>query len=355
MPSSGALRHSAPALAGWAVLLTGWVWLGQQGQRLGWSLASGVLAVALWWALRVLFAQSGFVHRLPRQASVWLGAVTVGGAMGVASLPASPTAHALLLALAGVWALWSAALEAGSRGACTTATRGLPAAASLPQTTMGLMMGSLWLSTNGCALAGLPPATVVGFHVLLMSALPVLASRWRLPPQWPCAAQALPLALLLAGSLVLQLGNGVVHGATGMALLALGACAAEGNRLQRMEKSPTSPLFFRLWCVPQPSKAGANSTLSPAVSLRFPLPRRLLAGALQGAPLHTARHCTALAGPALLLAVGWWSTTLGPQALQAAYGLLGAVAFLALLRLGAQTASRCVHHPSTQETLHEQH
>jgi hypothetical protein len=26
----------------------------------------------------------------------------------------------------------------------------------------------------------------------------------------------------------------------------LGACAAEAHRLQRMEKSPTSPLFFRL-------------------------------------------------------------------------------------------------------------
>lgn len=308
MPSPGALHPSAHALARWIVLLTGWVWLGQQGQRLGWSLASGVLAVALWWALRVLFAQSGFVQRLPRQASVWLGTATAGGALGVASLAASPSAHALLLVLCTVWALWSAALEASSLRD-TTHPHG--AAALLPQTAMGLMMGSLWLSSSWCAMAGLPPATVVGFHVLLMAVLPAIASWWRLPPQWPqWAAQALPLTLVLAGSIVLQLGKGVAHGATGMALLALAwalACALPGA----------------------PSHAGL-------------VPR-------------TARHCAALAGPALLLAVGWWSPTLGPQALQAAYGLLGAGALLALLRLGAQTASRLLHHPSTQETLHEQH
>ena len=42
----------ALALARWTALLMGWVWLGAQGQRLGWSVASGVLPVALWWALR---------------------------------------------------------------------------------------------------------------------------------------------------------------------------------------------------------------------------------------------------------------------------------------------------------------
>jgi hypothetical protein len=36
----------ARALARWIVLLLGWVWLGAQGQRLGWALASGVVPVA---------------------------------------------------------------------------------------------------------------------------------------------------------------------------------------------------------------------------------------------------------------------------------------------------------------------
>jgi hypothetical protein len=288
------------ALVHWAALLMGWVWLGQQGQRLGWSVASGVLAVALWWALRVLFAQSGFIHRLPRQSSIWLGAFTVGGALGVAGLAASPMAHALLLVLAGVWALWSASLEASSPSPIAMPCG---AAASLPNTAMGLMMGSLWLTSSWCATAGLPPATVVGFHVLIMAVLPALASRWRLAP-W--AAQAGPLTLMLAGSIVLQLGNGAAHGATGMGLLAL-------------------------------------------------------AWALQGTPRsavpahHIARHWAALAGPALLLAVGWYSPTLGPQVLQAAYGLLGAGALLGLLGLGLQATIRFVHPRTPGETFHEQH
>jgi hypothetical protein len=296
-----AQHPSAQALLRWGLLLTGWVWLGQQGQRLGWSVASGVLAVALWWALRVLFAQSGLVKQLPRRALVWLGAVTVGGALGVASLPASPAAHTLLLVLAGVWALWSAALEAGSPSAIAYPCG---AAAALPQTAMGLMMGSLWLTSSWCATAGLPPATVVGFHVLLMAVLPTLASLFRLPAQRPpWAAQALPLALVLGGSLVLQLGNGWAHGATGMALLAL-AWALQ---------APQHPAF------------------------------------------HTARRWGALAGPALLLAVGWWSPTLGPQVLQAAYGLLGVGAFLALLGQGLQAATRFLHPQTPGETFHEQH
>jgi hypothetical protein len=260
-----------------------------------------VLAVAIWWALRVLFAQSGFIQRLPRQASVWLGMGTVGGALGVASLPASPAAHTLLLVLAGVWALWSAALEAGSPSAIAYPCG---AAAALPQTAMGLMMGSLWLTSSWCATAGLPPATVVGFHVLLMAVLPALASLFRLPPQRPpWAAQALPLALVLGGSLVLQLGNGWAHGATGMALLALA------------------------WALQAPQHPAS----------------------------HTARRWGALAGPALLLAVGWWSPTLGPQVLQAAYGLLGVGAFLALLGQGLQAATRFLHPQTPGETFHEQH
>ena len=42
----GALSH-AGEVAQWVLMLLGWLWLGEQGMRLGWSLASGVLAVSL--------------------------------------------------------------------------------------------------------------------------------------------------------------------------------------------------------------------------------------------------------------------------------------------------------------------
>ena len=58
------LRTEALALARWTALLMGWVWLGAQGQRLGWSVASGVLPVALWWAMRGLLA-----HTMPSAPS----------------------------------------------------------------------------------------------------------------------------------------------------------------------------------------------------------------------------------------------------------------------------------------------
>ncbi|WP_439113684.1 hypothetical protein [Hydrogenophaga sp.] len=360
-------RSSAPylaqALARWTVLLIGWVWLGLQGQRLGWSVASGVLAVALWWALRLVFAQSRFIRHLPPHAPVLLGAITAGGALGVAGLAASTTAHALLLALACVWALWSAALGASSGharcpghwagwppllGAGLTglamgapgllATLGLQpapgtaaacvllfvaalqlgvssahsvdhpapqtAAALLPQTAMGLMMGTLWLASAWCATAALPASTVVALHVLLMAALPGLARLRALPRQRPpAAAQTLPLSLVLLGTVVLLWGNGPAHGFTGMGLLAL-AWALRGGRFTAT--TPTHP---------------------PSCS----------ASAL-------ARHCAPLGGPALLLAVGWFSPTLGPQALQAAYGLLGACALVALLHQAVR-AWRAGHTP----------
>ena len=46
--ASDALAH-AGEVAHWTLLLLGWLWLGEQGSRLGWSLASGVMPVALWW------------------------------------------------------------------------------------------------------------------------------------------------------------------------------------------------------------------------------------------------------------------------------------------------------------------
>ncbi|MEY4662235.1 MAG: hypothetical protein RLZZ239_708, partial [Pseudomonadota bacterium] len=37
----------------WGVTLLAWLWLGEQGMRLGWGVASGVLAVVVWWTARL--------------------------------------------------------------------------------------------------------------------------------------------------------------------------------------------------------------------------------------------------------------------------------------------------------------
>lgn len=363
-------RSSAPcpslhAVVRWTVLLMGWVWLGQQGQRLGWSVASGVLAVALWWAVRLIFEHSRCIGRLPTHATVLLGAITAGGALGVAGLAASTTAHTLLLALACVWALWSAALEASEGHArcpghwagwppllaagLTGLTMGAPdllatlglqpapgtaaasallcvaalqlrvsnacrvvrpashtAAALLPQTAMGLMMGTLWLASAWCATVGLPASTMVGLHVLLMAVLPGLTRLQALAHQLPHgAAQVLPLTLVLLGAVGLLWGNGSVQGFASMGLLAL-ASALHGGR-------------FTAHGTPQTAK---QTTARPGLAHRW-------------APMG---------GPALLLTVGWFSPTLGPQALQSAYGLLGACALAALLHR-AVCAWRLRHSP----------
>lgn len=342
------LPPAAHALARWTVLLMGWVWLGQQGQRLGWSVASGVLAVALWWALRLVFGRCVRQPARPRSTAVLLGVVTVAGVLLLAQSATGTPARALLLALAAVWALWSASLEAsGPAARCQRPWAGWPplvaalltwtvlgtsaaplphgwaagalllgsallgglatpqrpphttawhtdtASSALPQTAMGLMMGSLWLGTAWCTAAGWPLHTVVGLHLALMAAMPGLTRLDWIPlTLTPLAKQVLPLALLALGALVLLTGEGTAHGVTGMVLMAL-AWALQGDR----------------------QAAG-----------------------------HPRASACALGGPALLLAVGLWSPALGPQALLLAYGLLGLFSLVALVALLAQ-AWRTPHTP----------
>lgn len=117
-------QHSAFAHAGevaqWALLLMGWLWLGEQGMRLGWSLASGVLAVSLWWAARLLCRGSDWALN----ARPWVMAVCGGlSALGVwlpevlRSVDASDLnwPHAGLLAVALIWGAWSGMVETRSR------------------------------------------------------------------------------------------------------------------------------------------------------------------------------------------------------------------------------------------------
>ncbi|MDP2073269.1 hypothetical protein [Hydrogenophaga sp.] len=333
------LPPEALALARWTALLMGWVWLGAQGQRLGWSVASGVLPVALWWALRLLFAQAGLPARLAPTVAPLLGAATALGALLVGQWQPAATGHVALLVLATVWAAWSASLDVPvARGACRRSWSGGPpllaaaltalcttgalpamhslwaapvvlllaaalgrpptvpnapdaapsAASALPATAMGLMMGTLWLNNAWCSAAGWSPATAVMVHLGAMAALPVL-TRLDLVPRHLSApwAERLPLALLALGAGVLLAGTGATHGLVGMGLLALAWSVHAGRH--RSEAFPPSPLAVAGW---------------------------------------------ALCGPALLLAVGWLSPTTGPWAQQLAYSLIGGAALLALLATG---------------------
>jgi hypothetical protein len=63
--ANDALAH-AGEVAQWTLLMLGWLWLGEQGSRLGWSLASGVMAVAL-------LAASGLIFCSPFTVSVTSG------------------------------------------------------------------------------------------------------------------------------------------------------------------------------------------------------------------------------------------------------------------------------------------
>jgi hypothetical protein len=327
----------------WTALLMGWVWLGAQGQRLGWSVASGLVPVALWWALRITFAhgvRNAHTRSGPLVGTRWLGGLTALGVLLVGQLPQTSLGHGALLLLAVVWAAWLVQLEqAGAHGHCRPRWRGaaplaaglltalcttdlLPASASpwvstlvllavaavkvrprsshaspgaplslwsarptgsavssLPATAMGLMMGSLWLNNVWCNAAGWSSTEVVLMHLGLMGAMPTLAALVR--PQgrrlWltDAGAARLPLVLLVCGTTLLLGAANLVLGLAGMGLLA------------------------------------AAWSLNP--------------------PGGTHRPWPALAGPVLLLAVGWHSPTAGPLAQQWAYGAVGAAALTLLM------------------------
>ncbi len=325
-------RPEVLALARWTVLLMGWVWLGAQGQRLGWSVASGLLPVALWWSLRLAFAHTALGVRLPPAATPVLGAITALGVLIVGQLQPPAHGHAALMGVAAVWAAWSARLEAApASGRCGRRWQGWPplvaaaltalgatdmlpsvtgpwaatlvlllaaalggtskhrathrvsstAGSALPATAMGLMMGTLWLNNAWCSAAGWTPTAMVAWHLGLMAALPALTRLGPIPRPLPAPwAERLPLALLALGALALLAGSGAVNGLAGMGLLALAWSVHAGRH--------------------RPGQPGGVSGL------------------------------WSLGGPMLLLAVGWLSPTQGPLAQQVAYGLLGVLSLIAL-------------------------
>jgi hypothetical protein len=319
------------ALARWTVLFMAWVWLGAQGQRVGWSLASGVVPVALWWGMRLVFTNLHLSHYLPRYIPWVLGVLTALGTLAIANFPGLSTFA--LLALACVWAAWTAVLDlpdASSRcqgrwagwppllaaALCALATvapvpvavshsavvlvllcaawlgRGLPCtrreaashcghpAVVIPTAAMGLMMGTLWLGSDWCRSAGVSNAQLVVMHLGVMAALPALTRLDLIARQLTQRqSQRTSLLLVFAGSMVLVSGSQAAHGLVGMGLM------------------------FLAWAM----HAG-----------RY------------GGVVDKGWPWSALIGPILLLLVGFLSPLVGPQALLWAYAALGIMALLAV-------------------------
>lgn len=369
-PPVHALVH-AGEVAQWTVVLLGWLWLGEQGMRLGWSLASGVLAVVLWWAARLL--SRGHVWALA-SSPAWMGLLGLLTAWGVwwpDVLPGHGAAHAGLLALAMVWGVWCGWIETRSQsstfslgrvawhpvvaaalayaawrmpGSVTLAPVGVSAVlalcaavlyardhlgprqpvlcrgvqASLPQvlpaSAMGLMMGSLWLGNGWCAGLNLSLEWMATSHLVLMAGLPVLVAglvRCCLPADHGAAAAA--------------------HDRLGfisLALLVMGPLMLLGDGVVH----------------------GALAMLLPSLAWAFHLGRHRmpLGFGVRWAP-QVQRGLALLLGPGLLGWVGLLSPWQGPLAVQSAFALLGLLAAVQILhgawRLSAPTIAGLPHQP----------
>lgn len=345
---STALAHACE-VAQWVVLLLGWIWLGEQGMRLGWSLASGVLAVAVWWAVRLLCRGSAWALRAAPALVGGCGvltacAVLVPTAVNGLAAPASLLALGFLAVLWGLWSAlvetrnpfstfelgplaWHPVLAAGAvalawsaptaewadssvsfllavcaaflfaRERATTARVlvcfGRPADVLelLAPSAMGLMMGSLWLGNAWCAGLGWSNTDMVMAHLALMAGLPSLVAyglRALGPARVSSESQTfVSLGLLALGALML-LGSSVAHGVLAMLLPSL-AWAVHCSR-QRTPARGARP---------------ASVWLGRAIAL--------------------------VLGPALLVWVGVSLPQQGPWAVKSALALLGVLAMAAYM------------------------
>ena len=217
-------------LARWVLMLLGWVWLGEQGIKLGWLYASGVWPLVVWWVSRLcvryaaatitvsgpLLLIAGLAAALclfvaplvalTTHTVLLLVAVCWGVTCGVADatkpakasqLPGSvcaPVAAAALVAamwlLPGAWSWQAAAVVMAccsllltlNDGCLLVLTARVPAlgqahdwSLGLPPVAMGLMMGTLWQSSAWCAGLGWSATANLFAHLLLMGVLPGIA------------------------------------------------------------------------------------------------------------------------------------------------------------------------------------
>ena len=344
-----ALAH-AGEVAQWTVVLLAWLWLGEQGMRLGWSLASGVLAVALWWAARLL--SRGHVWTLQAAPALMglLGLLTACGVWWPDLLSGHSAAHTGLLAVAMVWGVWCGWIETRSQSstfslgrvawhpvvaaALTYGAWRMPDSVSsapvsvsavlalcaavlhardrfgarqpkvcrgvqsslplvLPTSAMGLMMGSLWLGNAWCAGLNLSLEWMAISHLVLMAGLPALVTGFTRSWEPDGNARAherlsfISLGFLILGPLML-LGDSAAHGTLAMVLPSLA------------------------WAV-------------HLCRHRFPL------GSAVRWPPGVQRGLALLLGPGLLAWVGLISPWQGPVAVQSAFALLGVLAAVQIL------------------------
>jgi hypothetical protein len=346
-PSGAWLAH-AGEVAQWVVLLLGWLWLGEQGMRLGWSVASGVLAVAVWWAVRIVCRGSGWAFQSAPSVMGVCGVLTAC-CVWLPELLARPfAAHAGLLVLAVVWGLWSALIETRTQvstfqmgrvawhplvaaGLMSMAWRmpGSDSAAPwgvslllalcaalvytrdrysngwalacrgqrlgfqtwLAPSAMGLMMGTLWLGNVWCVGLGWTTGQMVAVHLGLMVGLPTL------------------VGLVLHGASRLTESFRPVSSAqlsyASLALLCLGALMGLGNSAVHSVLAMLLPsLGWAVHCNRHRSAGDAVARVSPGAT----------------------RSMALLMGPVLLVGVGVTSPLHGPVVVQSALALLGALA-----------------------------
>jgi hypothetical protein len=346
-PSNAWLAH-AGEVAQWTVLLLGWLWLGEQGMRLGWSVASGVLAVSLWWAARIVCRGSGWAFQTASSVMGVCGVLTACGVWLPELLARPAAAHAGLLVLAGVWGLWSALIETRTQvstfqmgrvawhplvaaGLVSVAWRmpgsdtaalwgvslllGLCAAlvyardrhnsgrawscrgqraglhTCLTPSAMGLMMGTLWLGNVWCAGLGWSTGQMVAVHLALMAGLPTLVGLvLHVVSRWPESPGRLSSEQLNHASL---------------GLLCLGALMGLGDSAVHSALAMLLPsLGWAVHCNRHRAPGEAAACVSPGVT----------------------RSMALLMGPVLLVGVGLTSPLHGPVAVQSALALLGALA-----------------------------
>jgi hypothetical protein len=267
----------AGEVAQWLVQLLGWLWLGQQGMLRGWSVAGGVLAVAVWWGMRVACRGRIWALRCP---SAWVGALGGATALGVFLIERASVANAgpvSVVLVAATWGVWCALIETRSKGGrallgqwawqpvaaagllgaalclgmaapkeifalmlggcavvlyrrdlepglrahvCKSALGGWPNL--LAPSSMGLMMGTMWLGGDWCMGTGWPQGYNVAAHMALMAGGPpvlaallaLLAQRGLVRAGERPGAAAYDYASLLftAVAAMLWLAGGNVHG-----------------------------------------------------------------------------------------------------------------------------------------------
>jgi hypothetical protein len=377
MSPHGALAH-AGEVAQWVLLLTGWLWLGEQGMRLGWSVASGVLAVSLWWAARLLCRGSDWALNARPSLMAVCGGLSALGLWVPEVLKNMDAvhlnlAHSGLLAVALVWGAWSGMVETRSRVSafemgpvawhpvlaallvggvgwapvdavsvsagvsvllafCAVVLQARDRASSgvqrvcraqraglshvLAPSAMGLMMGGLWLGNVWCAGLGWTTQEMVLWHLAMMAGLPVLVAL--AVHVWASSLARRETSERLrhcAGSEDHIHGRFDMRSCWSLALLALGALMLLGQSAVHGLLAMLLPsLAWAIHC------SRTRRALSPVTSVSA----------------WWQRGLSLCLGPGLLLWVGVASPVHGPLTMQSAMALLGALAAVQALRVWAR-------------------